>query len=385
MTVATKLLGQPSWHLETEEVEAYVTRLGGHLGPVTFLRPQGGFQPYSVAPWAEEELGEEHPAVIRALRGDFFCLPFGGNAEPWQGEQHPVHGETANALWQLESLSVDRDGGVALHASLDLHVRPGHVDKHLALRPGQHAVYCQHVVRGMCGRMDFGHHATLRFPDAPGSGLLSFSHFLYAQVNPKPTELPEEFGYSLLKPGAEIRDLTQVPTITGATTDLSRYPARLGFEDIAILIDDPEQPFAWSAAAFPGLGCVWFALKDPRVLAARLLWFSNRGRYYPPWNGRHQGVLGLEDITAYFHYGLAASAAANALTARGFRTCAELSPEQPLTVNYIMGAAAVPEDFGRVARIEPGPAGIVLVGDSGERVAAALDLDFLQRPPPPPR
>jgi cobalt/nickel transport system permease protein len=41
--------------------------------------------------------------VLRVLRGDFFCLPFGGNATAWHGEKHPLHGETANREWRLES------------------------------------------------------------------------------------------------------------------------------------------------------------------------------------------------------------------------------------------------------------------------------------------
>src|SRR5689334_9331989 len=89
--------GQPSWRLASTEVEAYVTELGGQLGPVTFDRKGRKLQPYSVAPWAEERLAPGTPPIIQALRGDFFCLPFGGNSTPWRGEKHPVHGETSNA------------------------------------------------------------------------------------------------------------------------------------------------------------------------------------------------------------------------------------------------------------------------------------------------
>ena len=95
------IYGQPSWRLASASVEAFVTELGGHLGPVTFDRRGWKLQPYSVAPWAEEQTDPSLPPIIKALRGDFFCLPFGGNATPFGAEKHPVHGETANACWQF--------------------------------------------------------------------------------------------------------------------------------------------------------------------------------------------------------------------------------------------------------------------------------------------
>ena len=124
--------GQPSWRLASKEVEAFVTEMGGHVGPVTFDRQGRKIRPYSVAPWAEEPVDRSLPPIIRALRGDFFCLPFGGNATPFGGEKHPVHGETANARWRLESLEA-KGGRTCLHLSLRTKVRPGRVDKRIWL------------------------------------------------------------------------------------------------------------------------------------------------------------------------------------------------------------------------------------------------------------
>ena len=96
--------GQPSWRLASSSAEAFVTELGGHLGPVTFDRKGRKLQPYSVAPWAEEPADPFLPRIIKVLRGDFFCLPFGGNDSLFGAERHPVHGDTANARWQFRSL-----------------------------------------------------------------------------------------------------------------------------------------------------------------------------------------------------------------------------------------------------------------------------------------
>ena len=119
------ILGQPSWRLASDRVEAFVTQLGGHLAPVTFDRRGRKIAPYSVAPWAEEKLDRKMPAILRALRGDFFCLPFGGNAAPFRGEKHPMHGETANAKWRLEAEESNGAGRHRLHLSLKTRVRPG--------------------------------------------------------------------------------------------------------------------------------------------------------------------------------------------------------------------------------------------------------------------
>src|ERR1035438_7366618 len=62
--------GQPSWRLVSSGVEAFVTEMGGQLGPVTFDRKGRELRPYSVAPWAEERLDPSQPPIIKALRGD---------------------------------------------------------------------------------------------------------------------------------------------------------------------------------------------------------------------------------------------------------------------------------------------------------------------------
>jgi hypothetical protein len=372
------VLGQPSWRLATPQVEVFVTRQGGHVGPVKFkLEGRRTLAPFSVAPWAQEQeiqRDRNTPDIIKVLRGDFFCMPFGGNATPYRGERHPVHGETANAKWKFESKAGD-----SLRLSLRTKIRRARIEKTIRLRRGDRAIYSRHVISEARGPMNFGHHAMLQFPDSPGSGLVSTSPFVYGQVYPKPVEQPENRGYSILKPGAEFDSIERVPMITGETTDLSRYPARRGFEDLVMLISVPDPPFAWTAVSFPNEGFVWFALKDPRVLPNTIFWISNGGRHYAPWNSRHVNVMGLEEVIGNFHEGLAESAAENPLSRRGYKTSVPLDPNRTLVVNYIMAVAAIPRGFDRVTSIEPsGADGVVLRSASGQRVAAPLDLAFLQ-------
>lgn len=370
--------GQLSWRLASDQVEAFVTETGGHLGPVTFDRRGRKWQPYSVAPWAEEDIRPPLLPILKVLRGDFFCLPFGGNGTKFQGEQHPVHGDTANARWRLESLGRGGDA-TTLHLSLETRVRPGRVDKSISLLDGQNAIYSEHVVSGMQGPMNAGHHAMLKFPEEPGSGLVSTSRFVYGQVLPGAFELPENGGYSSLKPGAQFKSLDQVPLATGGNADLSQYPARRGFEDLVLLASDADAPFAWTAVAFPKQRYVWFALKDPRVLRSTVFWLSNGGRHYPPWSSRHVGVMGLEEVTAYFHLGLAESARQNALSRKGIATCFRMSSDKPLSIRYIMGVASVPAGFSRVVSIEPDSKSraITLRAANGKQARAPVCLDFL--------
>lgn len=372
-----RVFNQPSWNIRTREIDAWLTHTGGHLGPVTFNFGRRKIAPFSVAPWHSEKLDAKTPPVIKVLRGDFFCMPFGGNATPFGKEKHPVHGETANAKWKLESVESDRNRA-AIHCSLKTRVRKGRVDKHIELRKGQHAIYQRHVISGMSGPMNFGHHPMLKFPDVPGAGVLSFSKFKLGQTWLKPVERPEDRGYSMLKPAAEFDSLERVPTVFGDTTDLSRYPARRGYEDLVILCADDSLSFAWSAVVFPDERYVWFALRDPKILASTILWLSNGGRHYPPSNGRHVNVMGIEDVTASFHPGLAESAASNELSRRGIRTCFELDAKKPMVVNHIMAVADAPSGFDRVAQIVAGNGVVTLRSHSGTSMDVPLDVSWLR-------
>jgi len=376
----TRVHGQPSWLFASDKVEAAITRQGGHLAPVKFHLPGGVVQPYSIAPWAGEKLDKKIPPLLQSLRGDFFCAPFGGNETLYRGERHPPHGETANSLWKLESIKKSKTG-TELHLSLKTKVRAGRVDKLISLRRGETAIYCRHILSGMSGKMALGHHATLKFSDAEGSGLINTSPISDGQVLPVPFENPAQRGYSRLKVGARFSCLDQVPAVDGTMADLSQYPARPGFEDLVMVTHRASADFAWTTVTFPAEGYVWFALKDPRVLRSTVLWISNGGRHYPPWNGRHVNVMGLEDVTAYFHLGLAESAEKNPINQRGIATTLSLKPRRPLLVNYIMGVAAIPADWGRVKFIIRRPKGITLKSSRGDSIHVPLDITFLSSTP----
>ncbi len=366
--MAVTVHGQRSYRIASNSVQGWVSALGGQLGPVTFQIGDREVQPFSVAPWAEERW-DGQPPIIQALRGDFFCMPFGANQQPFEGEVHPLHGEVANNGWTLEEESEGY-----LRIATEPIVRPCRVKKELWLTPGETALYCRHTITGGHGPMPLGHHAMLKFPQVPGSGLVSVSPFGFGQVFPGEFESPALGGYSSLRAGARFDNLQEVPMANGDTADLSRYPAREGFEDLAMVFSAGEIDFAWSAVVFPELGYAWYALRDPRVLSGTILWHSNGGRHYPPWNGRHRGVLGVEDITAYMHYGVAESFAENDASREGFMTYLPLDPKDPVVVNYIMGVVAVPHDFSHVAAIHRAKGSVTLESVNGAQVTARVDV-----------
>jgi hypothetical protein len=104
------------------------------------------------------------------------------------------------------------------------------------------------------------------------------------------------------------------------------------------------------------------------------MWHSNGGRHYSPWNGRHRRVIGLEDVTSFFHTGIAESVAPNEASNEGIKTFLEM----PFTVRTIMVAGQVSTDFGIVESIEPSGNGICVQGRDGNKVELAVDLSFLK-------
>lgn len=371
--------GQDSFALRVDRVELFLTVTGGMLGPVKFFPHEStAVEPYAIAPWAEESLPPNTPEMLVGLRGDWLCSAFGENAQPYRDRRLPPHGETANSKWSYLDSACSPEG-CWLQTGMDLPLQEGSCRATTALLNGHSVVYQRHDLSGLGARLNPGHHATIAFPNVEGAGRLSFSPFIHARTYVESMEQPKNRGYSWLKPNVEITDLHKVPCIDGSMTDLCSFPARRGFEDIAIVCANPMLEFAWSTVTFAQEGYVWFALRDPKLLASTLLWFSNGGRHYAPWNGRHINVMGIEDITAFFHVGIAASCAPNLLTECGIRTCLEPNTEGGLSIPYIQGVARVPPDFEEVATIEQRTeSSIDLIAKSGIAVTTPCELDFVK-------
>lgn len=373
-----KVAGADSWLLSKGHVEAALTQEGGHMGPVTFKLGSRRIAPYSVAPWAEETLDPSICRMLVRLRGDFFCAPFGDNKQPYNGENHPPHGESANCMWTFAGAKQNSRELVA-EFLMPTTIRKGEIRKQIRILASQPIVYTRHTLSGMSGPMDLGHHAMIKFPEEPLSGLISTGPFVYGQVFPTAFENPTLKGYQSLKPGATFKSAHQVPMIDGSLADITHYPARHGFEDLVMVVSNPKQRLGWTAVCFPREGYIWFCLKDTQVLHNTVFWFSNAGRHYAPWNGRHSRVLGIEDTTSYFHYGIAESSNPNPISSQGMPTSLQLDAGKPTVVNYIQGIVAAPAGFDRVASIRAGEdrKSIILTSTGNHEINAPVEIDYL--------
>jgi hypothetical protein len=376
------LHSQPSFVISTKQVELAVTEIGGHMAPVTFFRDSGQpVRPYYISPWQDEKPSKMPVPVLVPLRGDFFCLPFGGNAQEVWGEKHPPHGEIAGSRWILARAKKKGDV-TSLTLALETKIRPGRVTKEISLVDGQNVVYSRHVINGFVGRAPLGHHATLAMPEKEGSVRLAMSAFRFGMTCPGLFSDPKQGEYQSLLPGAKWTDLTKVPTAwKGAPdADLTMLPARYGYADLVQIVNEPWEKTrgpAWVTATFTESGYVWFALKDPGVLRSTVFWIENHGRHGHPWKGRNN-CLGLEDVTAYFADGVAVSSGENALNKEGVATAIELSAAKPTDVNYIQGVVKIPDGFGAVRTLEFAPGEVTFVSTTGQHVTAPVRHEFLK-------
>ena len=372
---------QPSAILATKDVEVAVTTRGGHMAPVTFFRSSDRpVQPYSVSPWQDEAPLPMPAPVLVTLRGDFFCMPFGGNSAEVAGEKHPPHGEIVGELWEV--VGTKQAGDVStLTMEIDTKVRKGRVIKELSLVDGQNAVYSRHTIEGFAGRAPLGHHATLAMPEKEGAVRIATSPIRFGMTCPGVFSDPKQREYQALLPGAKWTDLAKVPVAWkgAADADLTRLPGRYGYADLVQLVNESSEKTggpAWTTATFSADGYLWFALKDPAVLTTTVFWMENHGRHGHPWNGRNN-CLGIEDATAFFADGLAASVSDNLLSKEGVATAVTLTADKPTTVNYIQGVVRIPEGFENVKTLEFAPGEVTFVSTTGKRVTAPVRHEFL--------
>lgn len=380
--VDKEIYGQPSFVLENELVSLAITKTGGHMAPVVFgAANERQIRPYYISPWQDENHADMPAEVLVPLRGDFFCLPFGGNATPYQNQKYPVHGETATGEWTFVDSETLEPGVSRLRLVLDTLVRKGQVTKEVTLRDGHPVIYQRHCVKHFVGPTPVGHHAILAMPDEVGTFAISTSPFRLGMTNPGVFSDPANGEYQMLAEGKTFCDVREIPTLfrDPAVVDCSRLPLQRGFADLFAVVADAESSAgkpAWTAAVNTNENWVWFSLRDPKKLPMTAFWLENHGRHSFPWNGRNQ-CLGVEDICGYFADGIAASARANVLTEQGIPTTVECREDLPLDIRSIQAAVPVPTAFDRVEHIDFRNECITLISESGSTVEVNIDHSFV--------
>ncbi|MBK1827954.1 hypothetical protein [Haloferula rosea] len=358
--------GAEGWWVQSDHVRAHVTAVGGMLAPAEFKLGDRVVSPYSVSPWQPDEFGDDVPALLRFLRGDFFCLPFGP-----QDDGAP-HGDPANARW-----TGDVGASGALELSIDCGDSGATVSKVISGGEGHPALYYEFRISGLEGEWSYGNHPILDCSGlAEGQARVSVSPFRWGSVYQGVFSNPEAGERQALVNGATFDTLDSVPMLDGGTTDLTRWPDRRGFEDLVMMVNEPtteERPFAWSAVVMDGY--VWFSLKNPEDFPATLFWMSNGGRDEAPWNARHIGRLGIEEVCSHFCDNVTRS---REKALPGITTVRKFKADKTTTLKIVQAVAEVPNGFGKVESIVPaGPKRVLITDDHGLSVEADVDWNYV--------
>ena len=317
--------------------QAEVQPLAGMLGPIEFRVPGGRLvQPMAIAPWAgdSETEFESLPGLLKQLRGEWPCVPFGAPVAPdglpsgWrkvdvEGAGDEFHGYSSHNEWRLAGkppggleIAIDYPRG---HAIRRLH-------RNIIGRPGSPTV---DVTLNVEARRDIALpialHPVFRLPPQVGAAKLRTGGFAKGLVYP----IPAEPGVSRFKPGGEFASLGAVPAETGPVS-LETLPLEFDTEELVQLCGARGQVSLENRAENYRVTLAY----DPAVFPSLLLWVSNRGRKAYPWNGRHL-ALGVEPVCGAFDLGPAISCSpANPIAVAGYPTAVPLRGGQPFSTTY---------------------------------------------------
>lgn len=262
----------------------------GHIADMSVEAGGRLLQPLHRAPWIDEPaqtLPQGLPAGVARLSGDFLCAPFSAS----DVEPAPLHGWSANSAWEPVD-SAATDGGWRARFRLTRTIMGATVEKILVLRDGHPFLYQEHVFSGGSGAISVAHHPMTAMKEG---GRLSFSPKRLAATGPDPLEPDPVRGRFMFAYPARSEDLSAFPTQAGGTADLAEYRSGDRREDFVTLVEADHGGPGWTAVARAAEEDLVLVLKNPAELPVTMLWISNAGRDYAPWNGRHRGVLGIED------------------------------------------------------------------------------------------
>jgi hypothetical protein len=330
-------------------------------------------EPLHSAPWVDDPAITEDkalPLTLRFLSGDFFCAPFGAN----DLELGPQHGASAGTQWRhLETMRFA--GGVTARFLLEAPIMGASLLKEFTLRDGHPFLYERHVFLGGNGAIPVANHAMTKFA---AGGQLFFSPKAYGFTPRSAQEGDPTRERSRLARPVRFEDFTRVPLTGGGTTDITRYPIAERHEDFVVLVEKASNPLGWFAAVRPDEGDLFLSLKNPQDYPFTFLWFSNGGRDYLPWNGRHRGVLGIEEGRAYADFGHRASIAPNELSDAGIATALTLRPETSAEVRNIIGGLPLDNAWSGVTSVSAEPGRILITDSAGSVLSVPFDQMFFE-------
>jgi len=337
------------WRLEWRYGQLAVHSLGAIIDDVCLNVGNRQARPFYSAPWIGEGL-QIDASLLRDLRGEFPCLPFGVSYSPSSAEdlswrtalEHSVspedgplddasdallHGYSCVAEWHL----IERDATSLTLAIEYPQTSPiGRVTRRVRIDPGKPAFEVGMTIeaRRDC-RRPAGFHPTFRLSAAPRSVRILPGSFLQGFTHPAG---PEK-GISRAASGATFQRLSAVPLSTGGVAAFDELPFEYDTEEVVLLAGCTSPTMLFDRESHVKYVLDW----DREHLPSLLLWMSNRGRRASPWYGRNL-CLGVEPVAAAFDLGCRASLAFNPINRAGFSTALQLRGGSATTLSYRLEA-----------------------------------------------
>jgi hypothetical protein len=321
--------------------ELLVAPLGGMVEARLRLPDGRIIAPLFRPAWADAPDAPADPPLLRDLRGEWLCVPFGYPrardelAPQWRAETEVPdegavwpHGYSANHPWRLTERSSNR-----LSTAIDYP--PGapveRLERQLALGDDGASFSVESVIhiRRACA-LPVALHCTFAVPATVGALRLCPGRFARGYTHPTVVEA----GRSVTAVGARFDDLASVPAAGGGRIALNRLPLAVPAEEV-LLLAGADGSFALHDEA---AGVVTTLRWDAERLPHCQIWISNGGRLAAPWSGRNHCV-GVEPCCAAMDLGTTVSTRANPLTADGFATAVALSPGEPWRCSYTLAVA----------------------------------------------
>ena len=217
-----------------------------------------------------------------------------GDDPPIPGDD--IHGVNSNAVWRLNKLEVG-----AVDVGIDYP--SGHpvrrMRRTIAGLPGVPALsFSLEVEARENTALPIGLHPVFRLPDQVGGASLSFSGDVRVHSSP----LVVEPGVSRFLPDQEDMELNAIRQADGTTVDATRHPLPFDTEELLLVRNHGGRVDLRNETESYSVTLEWDAGDFPSCL----IWISNRGRKFYPWNGRFQ-ALGIEPVAAAFDLGVAHS------------------------------------------------------------------------------
>ncbi|WP_321800252.1 hypothetical protein [Burkholderia sp. BCC1988] len=331
------------WNLKWTHGAFNLHATGGMLGGVAFQFGTRTIRPFYEAPWIDQA-EPQPPGLLGIMRSEFPCVPFGVPVEP---NRLPVD-------WRDTAATPTAPNDAGLDASDDLQHGYGCIGPWSLVRQTAHEIEIgidypetssiarlTRIVRADPARaaLDFtlriearrlarypvGLHPNLALPTLAGALQIEPGAYRFGAVHPAGPEP----GVSRALAGATFETLEHVPLAAGGFGAFDRLPFAHATEEILQLCGIDGTVTVTDSASHTRYRLTW----DADALPSLLLWISNRGRAYAPWNSRNLCV-GIEPVASAFELGRAASLARNPINSRGVQTVLTLNPDAPIDISY---------------------------------------------------